>query len=357
MPQGVQPGQPFKVVAVNVNGLAAADKRRIFFAWLQQQRYAIVLLSETHSTSDEQGQQWVRQGAGPGRPWQGHAVFAHQIDQGGKGGRGRAVLLSHRIVGAAAEPTVEHVGPSGRVLKVSWVTPWGQRMAAVAVYAPCTQQDRSDFFLGEYMTAVTSGTQECQIVGGDFNCVMRQGDILQTGQQQGRSSRMVGGQALRTVNFLAGLQDAWLHTHPGQPQPTHYAQLGGGSSSLGDQLPAGVSGGRLDYVFLSDALVNGGWLKAAHQHRRFPSDHRPVIVKLQPPDTPEPGPRRWRFPNHLLGNQAATEQLKSTLQQAVADLQEHAVLSQHTFEARWQGSGVLYTVVPGEGPRLRLPAA
>ena len=213
---------------------------------------------------------------------------------GGRAAGGTAVLLSHRIVGAAAEPTVEHVGPSGRVLKVSWVTPWGQRMAAVAVYAPCTQQDRSDFFLGEYMTAVTSGTQECQIVGGDFNCVMRQGDILQTGQQQGRSSRMVGGQALRTVNFLAGLQDAWLHTHPGQPQPTHYAQLGGGSSSLGDQLPAGVSGGRLDYVFLSDALVNGGWLKAAHQHRRFPSDHRPVIVKLQPPDTPEPGPRRWR---------------------------------------------------------------
>ena len=206
MPQGVQPGQPFKVVAVNVNGLAAADKRRIFFAWLQQQRYAIVLLSETHSTSDEQGQQWVRQGAGPGRPWQGHAVFAHQIDQGGRAAGGTAVLLSHRIVGAAAEPTVEHVGPSGRVLKVSWVTPWGQRMAAVAVYAPCTQQDRSDFFLGEYMTAVTSGTQECQIVGGDFNCVMRQGDILQTGQQQGRSSRMVGVRRSAPSTFWRGFR-------------------------------------------------------------------------------------------------------------------------------------------------------
>ncbi len=31
------------------------------------------------------------------------------------------------------------------------------------------------------------------------------------------------------------------------------------------------------------------------------------------------------------------------------------VLSQHAFEARWQGSGVLYTVLPGEGPRLRFP--
>jgi hypothetical protein len=30
MPQSVQPGQPFKVVVVNVNGLAAAANRRNF---------------------------------------------------------------------------------------------------------------------------------------------------------------------------------------------------------------------------------------------------------------------------------------------------------------------------------------
>jgi exonuclease III len=78
MPQSVQPGQPFKVVAVNVNGLAAAAKRRTFFAWLPQQRYAIVLLSETHTTSESQGLQWVQEGAGPGRPWQGVAFFGHQ---------------------------------------------------------------------------------------------------------------------------------------------------------------------------------------------------------------------------------------------------------------------------------------
>ena len=91
---------------------------------------------------------------------------------------------------------------------------------------------------------------------------------------------------------------------------------------MGDQLPAGMSGGRLDYVFLSEDIVNGGWLKGAHQHRRYPSDHRPVIVKLQPPDAPEPGPRRWRFPNHLLGIESAKEQLQRNLQQAAADLQQ-----------------------------------
>ena len=42
MAQSVQPGQPFKVVTVNVNGLAAADKRRNLFAWLQQQHYFFI---------------------------------------------------------------------------------------------------------------------------------------------------------------------------------------------------------------------------------------------------------------------------------------------------------------------------
>jgi hypothetical protein len=110
---------------VNVNGLAAAAKRRTFFVWLLQQRYANVLLSETHTTSESQGQQWVQEGAGPGRPWQGVAFFGHQQQQGGRAAGGTAVLLSHtmyvpsRIVGTAEEPLVEHVGASGRVLKVS----------------------------------------------------------------------------------------------------------------------------------------------------------------------------------------------------------------------------------------------
>ena len=51
--------------------------------------------------------------------------------------------------------------------------------------------------------------------------------------------------------------------------------------------------------------------RVAQQHRRFPSDHRPVVVQLQPPGTPQPGPRRWRFPNHMLGVEAFKEQLKA----------------------------------------------
>ena len=314
-----QPPRPFKVVAVNTNGLVEKHKRQRFFAWLQQQRYAVALLSETHCTSTEQAQQWVREGAGQGKSWQGAALWANQEQQGGRAAGGVAVLLSDSICGAATEPVVEHQTSSGRVLKVSWDTPWGQRLAAAAVYAPCTRQDRADFFLGEYLEAVTSGTQQGLIVGGDFNCATRPEDVKPLpGQQPADSGRMVGGVALQVANNIAGLQDSWLQLHPHKLQLTHRTN----HTSSGSSQPDIFSGGRIDYVFLSQDLVDGGWLKSAHQHCFFPSDHRPVYVRLQPPDMPDAGTRRWRFPNHLLGVEDFVEQLRQRLTAASTELQQ-----------------------------------
>ena len=78
MAQAGQPPRPFQALAVNVNGLPDRGKRRGFFASLQQQRQGLVLLSETHCISDEEGRAWAQEGAGPGRPWQGVALWANR---------------------------------------------------------------------------------------------------------------------------------------------------------------------------------------------------------------------------------------------------------------------------------------
>ena len=295
MAQSPPPASPFKVMAVNVNGLATRSKRRMFFASLQKQRQAVVLLSETHCTTEQQGLDWVQEGAGPGRPWQGAAFFAPQADQGGRAAGGVGVLIAQHLIDASEDPVVEYAPTSGRVLKVSWLTPWGQRLAAVAIYAPCTPHQRAAFFTGEYLQAITSGTQQQQIVGGDFNCVMRQEDILSASPSQAASSsRLVGGRELQVANFLGDLQDAWLARDPNRsPQPTHYIRQ-----------PNNFSAGRIDYVFLPQDMIDQGWMLDAQQHRSFPSDHRPVVVRLQPPGAPKPGKKRWRFPLHMLGMEA-----------------------------------------------------
>lgn len=308
------PAGPFKVLAANVNGLSAQQKRRGFFAFLQEQHCGVALLSETHCTSDSQAMGWVQEGAGPGRPWQGSAVWAHQAAQGQRAAGGVGILIAQRLIAADTDVEIEYSSASGRVVKAAWQTPWGQRVAAVAVYAPCTAQHRSAFFLEEYMDAVTSGTQLYQMVGGDFNCCMNPEDVLSAAPGE-TSSRMVGSNALATTNLLAGLKDAWKTCNPHKPpQPTHYSQHSGGD----------ISGGRLDYVFVSEAIVDQGWVQAAQQHRRFPSDHRPVLVTLQPLGTPSLGPRRWHFPNHMLGHDSFVGGLRQLLQQAADQLCQRA---------------------------------
>src|SRR5512139_3349630 len=98
MPQTAQPGRPLRVTAANVNGLNDDQKRRRFFAWLQKKRIDIALLAETHCTSDGLALRWVQEGAGPGRPWQGGALWCHQQQQGDRAAGGVGVLLSQRVV-------------------------------------------------------------------------------------------------------------------------------------------------------------------------------------------------------------------------------------------------------------------
>jgi hypothetical protein len=80
---------------------------------------------------------------------------------------------------------------------------------------------------------------------------MREEDVLPAPQQQrAESCRLVGGADLRAVNFIAGLQDAWLLQHPHQLQPTHYTwRHGGNSSSSLEQQESSISGGRIYFFF------------------------------------------------------------------------------------------------------------
>lgn len=61
---------PASIISVNVNGLRDARKRQHLFACLLEGPWQIILLQETHTANDDEVQQWMREGAGPGRPWQ-----------------------------------------------------------------------------------------------------------------------------------------------------------------------------------------------------------------------------------------------------------------------------------------------
>jgi hypothetical protein len=169
----------------------------------------------------------------------------------------------------------------------------------------------------------------CLFVGGDFNCTLAVEDVQpEAGQNPAASGRMTGSQELRLVNQGAALMDVWRWRNPSRQQPTHYsisAQLaaaGGGGGGQPAMVSQATSGGSIYYIFLSSDLVDGGWVRHSHHDVRTPSDHRQVVAKLQPPETPAVGKRRWRFPNHLLGDTEFTGPMGRSLEDAIQQQQQ-----------------------------------
>lgn len=80
-----------RVATVNANGLRRARQRLMpFFEAVISQNYDIVIIQETHCSSDEEAAQWMRITGGPGMHWKGQAFWSH----GTSASRGVAILIT-----------------------------------------------------------------------------------------------------------------------------------------------------------------------------------------------------------------------------------------------------------------------
>lgn len=306
-----------RVLSCNVNGLRDSRQRTAFFERVRAEAADIVVLQETHSSTDQEVTQWVQQGAGPGAPWAGQAFWQH----GNNRQRGVAILIRTGLVPEGQSVSVEyrdHGVETGRLLRVGWDTQ-GMHFSVLAVYAPHRPADRPAFFSGAFADAVLLPglAGAALVVAGDFNCVLHERDIRPApGQLVSGSCRLVGSQELRLVCAAANLVDAWRQLHQHSVAYTHTA--------------AGPhpSAGRIDACFVSASLATAGWLALARHLQDFPvGDHAAVLVQLRQPDAPPLGPQRWTFPSACLGSQqfaasltAAIAHFKATYpQQLLAD--------------------------------------
>jgi exonuclease III len=298
------PPLPSSVISINVNGLRDARKRQHLFACLLDGPWQLILLQETHTANDEEVQQWMQEGAGPGRPWQGLGFWGHS---GNQRSRGVAVLIHHRSRDSLGKgpgtPSVQYSATDGRAIRVEW-GPVGQRVAAISAYAPSLPAERPAYFQqnGTLAAALQAGIGATAqlLVGGDFNCVMDQRDIIGP-HTQGGGSRMVGSQELQDLMAAHGLIDAWRAIHPFTQEATHAATTN-------------TSHARLDMLFMPATLIQQGWVNHCRHHLLFPvGDHAPVTLKLTNPGNPMEGPGVWHFPLALLQDTAFMGQLKASL--------------------------------------------
>ena len=281
--------QPSKLLAVNVNGLAAKDKRRAFFKHLLSAGWDVVVLSETHCGGPEVAASWLRDGAGPGRPWLGQAFWSH----GTSASRGVAVLVRQ---GFAAKVKVEFADSSGRLLRVGWECgPQARPVSVVAVYAPADgEASRSSFFApdGPLQQAVAAGPGAAAadvFLGGDFNC--------RVPVAEGVGPQPADVQRLQALVAAAGLRDAWAAVSggaggPGQEEAWTFLSRGAGRTASS----------RLDYWFVPSERVEAGWAtRCAHRwDAAAPGDHAAVALEWRCPAAVPKGKCRWVFPNALL---------------------------------------------------------
>lgn len=299
-----QASQGLAVVSHNVNGIRDTRKRAALFHRLAAfGSQLVVLLQETHCAPEDDVGRWLSTALGEGRPWGGHAYWAH----GRRGCRGVAVLLGSGIanddIRVEYSDTDAGAQDSGRVLRVGWSdqhtrTEW----AAVNVYAPNDGAARRDFFgpEGPVAAALAAGRQGAKVLlGGDFNCVIDPDDSGARAAVADASS--ASASALMALLSTTGLDDAWLFHHARTPEQhglgarfTHYPAAGGAAR-------------RLDRIYLSSDLADARVVVACTHLPLgdLPGDHCGVTLTLQSPAAQgRTAPPRWRLPLELLHDPA-----------------------------------------------------
>jgi hypothetical protein len=117
-------------------------------------------------------QQWVQEGAGRGRPWQGRAFWSHNTQPGNQRPvRGVGILLRDGVVPVDVQVSVEFSDVTGRLLRIGWELSSSDRWSVVAVYAPAVAAERSGFFLDNYFEALDSGAADSKLIVGGISTV------------------------------------------------------------------------------------------------------------------------------------------------------------------------------------------
>lgn len=305
-PPSRQPGT-LSCITVNVNGLNAPAKRRVLVSRLLELRVAVTVLCETHCGGEDQALGWVQDGAGPGRPWLGPALWSHGTGRA----RGVAVLLTAQV--AVEQPTVRYRDSEGRLLMVDFADHFGGHWNVLAVYAPVEPEARTAFFQGPFAAACAAKAQGATLlVAGDFNCVVEVQDLQALpGANPAQNSRLVGGEPLLVEMAAHGLSDVWRQQNPGVYEYTRFTSS-----------QPGVTAGRTSRWLVDQAVLGAGWdVSCEHLPGDLPGDHHAVRLSVRSPAVPLWGDGHWVFPLYLLAVPAFVEATRTTIQRVLAEQQ------------------------------------
>ena len=278
-----------KLISFNVRGLRQRTKRRAIFHFLHTVYQShIVVLQETHSLPSDV-KVWKAE-------WGGEIIFAHSPSCNASG---VAVLLPRSRYTCASVMSTD-CDDDGRFviadIKVELV-----RIKLIAVYAPTKGHGREQisFYenIREKLEAFSLDELKFAVLCGDCNVHLSRLDVA--------TPQFHLTQAAETLHAILEefhLVDVWRNLHPDTVQCT-WRRL------------EPVQQSRIDYIFISQHLIENHMVKSADISPGILSDHS-VVTLTTLLVVHEKGPGLWRFNNLLLEDTEFVLNAKKEMEQA-----------------------------------------
>ncbi|BDA48792.1 probable transposon TX1 uncharacterized 149 kDa protein [Coccomyxa sp. Obi] len=203
-----------------------------------------------------------------------------------------AILFRHTADTSAV--TVRHSSATGRTLLVDF-TFGGHSYTVASVYAPAVAAERPAYFMQELLPSLPA--DRSLLVGGDFNCIAGQQDMLDAAGRPGQRTQGYWT-GLRHVETDYQLYDVWRDLNADGRAFTHIATSGQSAARLDRWLIFEHLRARVSAESQATGQVNG-----------YPGDHLGVSLCLTAPRSTCYGAAAWRMPLHLHDDQPFWDRL------------------------------------------------
>ena len=267
----------FKTISVNVRGIRNADKRKIVFSWIKNQKASIVFLQETHITHEIQ--HLIE------NELKGTWVFAN----GSNRSCGVCVYISNAL---DVQMVDFKASTDGRKILINLLIN-GDEFSLLNIYAPTNKTNREQFF----KRLTTFIRRNCKnmsklIIGGDMNCVMNP-----SVDTKGAKSVYKPSNALKSIIKCFKLCDIWRKLHPNVHQFTWR------------QLSLGVSS-RIDFWLVSKDMIQ--FIENTCIKPTVKSDHNAIMLSVKMNNVKH-GPGYWKMNVNILKDELYVKAIKQCI--------------------------------------------
>lgn len=268
--------ETISLCSLNVRGLGNFKKRQQVFQWLNDKKYSICLLQETHSTP-EIIDKWKSE-------WKGETFFS-----GNKTNRaGVAILFNQSFSGKIVQYN-EFI--TGRLVSVD-VTINDRDISIFNIYG--SNEDNTSIFC-RTESEILKQDDKNVILGGDFNTVM----TIDLDKKNGRTDTHQNCRAkLIELVGSCNLVDAWRKINPSKLQYTWHSNT----------KPCIFS--RLDYFLISENLIN--LIHKCKIKPGYKTDHSVVEISIDFMKVKR-GPGYFKMNNSLLYEEDYQKLIKESI--------------------------------------------